>query len=246
LIRQALERFNAYTPQDLLDMVATLANSSDYKCVGALANVDEFRDYRSVLADPFLPLSGIKKLDIGEIVFRKEIMEEMRICRVFYREVGSSVLKEVNVVSQGRSALERATVHERFPDGSVITPVIPRSIFTYDHWAQLMEILDRCVGVDDSATEYFAAIPHCPCAASSKRKRRHDGDASAEISLSGSAPTTVNSPTSPSQDVSLASEPTDVRAKVARTSEETSRVHLIIDPDGYVPRFLRDLPTEPR
>jgi hypothetical protein len=251
LIRQSLEKFDAFTIPDLVAMANTLAPSSEYACRGAPARTDKFRRYKTSIADPFVKLKGIKALNIGEIIFRPAEKDGKRICCVSYKLVGSSDDEvQVQVVKRGRTAEERANTHERFPNGEILSssppPVIERKVFSYDRWAQLMEILDRCVGVTEDVLDYYRAIPHRPYTSRCSRKERGDGAVGAvllDIAASSSS-------TSSGDEISIQAEPPEedrvLPEKRARTSGEIERRDMIATASEHVPRFMRDLPTTRR
>jgi hypothetical protein len=251
LIRQALERFDAYTVPDLMRMTNQLGSDRSYNCRGMEAVVSEFRDYRSTISRPFKQLKGIKSLNIGEIIFRPAFVGEKRICRVFYKLVGWDEEVEVDVVSRGRTAEQRASHHDRFPAGEIISTdppaKIPRKVFSYDRWAQLMEIIGRCVHVPEEAVEYFCAIPHQPYTQRCSRKERPDSVIGAVASVPS---TSLADPISVTGDNEITqSQPAQssvLPEKRPRTSGGDTRQSLIATAGDYVPRFLRDLPLERR
>ena len=137
LMRKHVERRDAFTAPDPVNINNALTPKSNYKCVGREAEVAEFRDFKRCITDNLKPVDGIKSRDIAEIIIRAETVDAHRICRSFRRYIRSDELQEMPVIKRARTAEERALgEHLCFPRGQVLTtdkpPVVPRKIFTYD------------------------------------------------------------------------------------------------------------------
>mmetsp|Transcript_1418 Transcript_1418/g.4422 ORF Transcript_1418/g.4422 Transcript_1418/m.4422 type:complete len:116 (+) Transcript_1418:1764-2111(+) len=97
---------------------------------------------------------------------------------------------------------------------------------------------NAALGCPEDAMAYYRAIPHLTRPSKSKRKARDDalidqvgGEENAQASVSEEAETSESS-------VEVLGE------KRGRVSGDVERLKLIANPDGYVPRWLRDLPSD--
>ena len=108
LMRKHVERRDAFTAPDPVNINNALTPKSNYKCVGREAEVAEFRDFKRCITDNLKPVDGIKSRDIAEIIIRAETVDAHRICRSFRRYIRSDELQEMPVIKRARTAEERA------------------------------------------------------------------------------------------------------------------------------------------